>query len=87
MGAEVVEEPKPHQSAAPSVLTARDVGSMLKVSPKTVYKYKDCDGLPFHRFAGTIRFYESEVFEWVESKRTKTPERREYNDEALSQGE
>jgi excisionase family DNA binding protein len=51
----------------PVVMTAHEVASLLRVSPKTVYKYKDCDGLPFRQFGGAVRFYQHEVLDWMDN--------------------
>jgi excisionase family DNA binding protein len=52
----------------PIVLTAAEVGHVLRVATKTVYKLKDCDGLPFRRFGGSVRFYQHEVLDWMENQ-------------------
>lgn len=52
-------------STVPVVMTAREVAALLRVAISTVYKYKDCDGLPTHRFGGAVRFYQDEVLDWM----------------------
>ena len=54
--------------AIPLVMTAVEVGNLLHVAQKTVYKLKDCDGLPFRRFGGSVRFYQHEVLDWMENQ-------------------
>jgi excisionase family DNA binding protein len=51
----------------PIVLTVSEVAALMRVAEKTVYKYKDCDGLPFHQLVkgGAVRFYQHEVLEWM----------------------
>lgn len=58
------------QDTAPIVLTAAEVGAMLKVANKTVYKWKDDNGLPSHKFGGSVRFYLHEVLAWMDEQPT-----------------
>lgn len=53
---------------APDVMTASEVAALMRVSPVTVYKWKDSDGLPFHKFCGAIRFYRHEVLQWMQDQ-------------------
>lgn len=58
----------------PAVMTAPEVAKLLRVALKTVYKYKDCDGLPAHQAikGGAVRFYKHEVLVWM-AKNSTTP--------------
>ena len=52
-------------SQPPKILTAADVAALLRVAPPTIYKLKTCDGLPYHKFGGSVRFYLDEVLAWM----------------------
>lgn len=59
-------------TSVPVVMTAKEVAELLRVSPKTVYKYKDVDGLPSHKLVGAVRFYQHEVLQWMARGRVPT---------------
>ncbi len=61
------DEPTKRQiEALPVVMTAREVAKLMRVAVPTVYKYKDCLGLPCRRFGTAVRFYQHEVVEWMD---------------------
>lgn len=58
------------QNFIPNVLKVSEVAALLRCAKSTVYKYKECDGLPCHQPVpgGAVRFYEHEVLEWMDRK-------------------
>ncbi|MHB1477712.1 MAG: helix-turn-helix domain-containing protein [Coriobacteriia bacterium] len=68
------------RDAVPVVLTAAEVGAMLKVSDKTIYKWKDDNGLTSHKFGGSVRFYLHEVLTWMDRQPTPSQEQGDDRD-------
>ena len=49
------------------VLLVRDVGALLKIPPTTVYRMVKKYGLPAHRVGKHLRFFYSEIMDWVKN--------------------
>lgn len=62
------ERPVAATEITPVVMTNVEVGALLCVRPKTVYTLKDRDGLPYHKFGGSVRFYLHEVLDWMDQQ-------------------
>lgn len=65
VGGVTMRDNAPTTIVVPVVMTAKEVAALLRVAISTVYKYKDCDGLPAHRFGGAVRFYQHEILDWM----------------------
>jgi excisionase family DNA binding protein len=52
-------------------LTAKQVGSLVGVTPKTVQKWAERDGLPAIRIGRECRFRPEDVKEWLGERATK----------------
>lgn len=53
----------------PQILTVREVAEILRVTPRTVWRYQHEFGLPFWKFGGTVRTDKNELIEWLKTKR------------------
>ena len=51
------------------LLTARELGELLGFSPSTVVDWAEAGKLPAFKLGGRLRFRESEVLAWLETKR------------------
>jgi excisionase family DNA binding protein len=64
------------------MLTATEVAKMLKISPKTVYRYTAEGKLPYCKFESNVRFAKREILFWIEEHKYRPhshgrrPERR-----------
>lgn len=52
-----------------AVLTIREVAGLLKVDAKTVYRLARGHRLPGFKVAGTWRFKNSDIDEWIEKQK------------------
>ena len=51
------------------LLTARDLGQLLGFSPSTIVDWAEAGKVPAFKVGGRLRFRESEVLAWLETKR------------------
>jgi excisionase family DNA binding protein len=54
---------------AEPLLTARQVGDLLGFSPNTIVDWAEAGRIPVFKVGGRLRFRESEVLAWIETKR------------------
>jgi len=47
------------------LLTAKEVASILAVSPKTIYSYVERNLIPHYRIEANVRFRASDVAKWL----------------------
>jgi len=47
------------------LLTAKDLASMLAISPKTIYSYVERNMIPHYRIEANIRFRASDIAKWL----------------------
>jgi excisionase family DNA binding protein len=52
------------------LLTARELGELLGFSPSTIVDWAEAGTVPAFKIGGRLRFRESEVLAWLETKRT-----------------
>jgi excisionase family DNA binding protein len=51
------------------LLTAREVAELLGFAPATVLDWAEAGRIPYFKVGGRLRFRESEVLAWLETKR------------------
>jgi excisionase family DNA binding protein len=56
-------------------LTARELADLLGFSTATIVDWAEADKVPAFKIGGRLRFRESEVLAWLETKR-RAPEER-----------
>jgi excisionase family DNA binding protein len=49
----------------PEFLTAQEVGALLQIDVKTIYKYVQRGLIPYIRIQSNLRFRKREVLEWI----------------------
>lgn len=49
----------------PEFLTAQEVGALLQIDAKTIYKYVQRGLIPYIRIQSNLRFRKREVLEWI----------------------
>jgi excisionase family DNA binding protein len=54
------------------LLSARELAGVLGFSPATIVDWAEAGKLPAFKLGGRLRFRESEVLEWLETKRAGT---------------
>jgi excisionase family DNA binding protein len=54
------------------LLTTSEVAELLHVHPKTVARLRKCEGLPFLRVGGRIRFDAIQVARWLSDRKEAT---------------
>ena len=47
------------------LLTAKDLASMLAISPKTIYSYVERNMIPYYRIEANVRFRASDIARWL----------------------
>ena len=63
--------------SAPAYLTAAQVGELLQVSEKSVYRWAASDAsLPTLRIAGTVRFPRERLLTWLRDREQGRPRTR-----------
>ena len=53
------------------LLTIRQLGELIQVSPKTIYQWTHIGFIPHYKLSKGVRFNEKEVEEWIKRKRVK----------------
>ena len=53
------------------ILTADEVAALLKINPKTVYKFLQANELQGHRFGRIWRFKKSSIMKLLEERNVK----------------
>ena len=54
-------------------LTSQEVADLLRVSDKTIQRWRaDGSGPPYYRLGGAIRYIRDEVLEWIQTGRVRT---------------
>jgi excisionase family DNA binding protein len=48
-----------------SLLTAKELATLLAVSPKTIYGYVARNLIPHYRIAASVRFRARDIVEWL----------------------
>jgi excisionase family DNA binding protein len=56
---------------ANELLTAKEVGELLRIDVKTVYSYVQKGILPYVKIQSNVRFVRSEILKWMEEKQYK----------------
>lgn len=47
------------------LLTAKDLATMLAISPKTIYSYVERNMIPYYKIEANIRFRASDIAKWL----------------------
>ncbi len=55
-------------SAAPELLTARELETMLKIDVKTIYSYVQRGLIPYVKIQSNVRFLKEEILRWIEEQ-------------------
>lgn len=55
------------------VFTVRDVAKLLQVDEKTIYRLVKRKDLPGFKVAGTWRFKQEDIDEWIEKQKEAAP--------------
>ena len=50
------------------MLTAKELGAILKIDVKTIYSYVQRGLIPYVRIQSNVRFLKREIFEWIEKQ-------------------
>lgn len=50
------------------LLTAKELASMLAISPKTIYSYVERNMIPYYRIEANIRFRARDVAKWLRDR-------------------
>ena len=58
---------------AEPLLRARDLADLLGFSPATIVDWTEKSDLPAFKVGGRLRFRESEVLDWLETRRVNGP--------------
>jgi excisionase family DNA binding protein len=62
---------------APAYLTADDVGALLQLSPKSIYRLaKDDPTLPMLKIGGSVRFPRERLLTWLRAREQGPPRTR-----------
>ena len=64
---------EPNAMIGSPVLTVRDIARLLKVDEKTIYRLVKKKVLPGFKVAGTWRFKQEDIDEWIEKQKAATP--------------
>jgi excisionase family DNA binding protein len=56
-----------HLDRCSNLLTAKELGALLAVSPKTIYGYVARNLIPHYRIAASVRFRARDIAEWLRS--------------------
>src|SRR5438128_2020732 len=71
-------EPAARQSSIPAYLTADQVGELLQLSAKTVYRLVKADPtMPALKIGGTVRFPRERLERWLRSREQGPPMQRQ----------
>ena len=54
------------------LLTVKDLASILKAKPSTIYSWAEQGLMPSFKLNGLLRFEEDEVLKWLESCRNQS---------------
>lgn len=65
------ERMKPEPEPKDDVMNVEEVAELLKVKPKTVWKWKKDRGLPFLKIGTATRYMRSDVMAWVASHKQR----------------
>lgn len=49
------------------ILTVKEVAEFLKVKPNFIYDLKARHAIPYHKAGNCLRFFKSEIIEWVKN--------------------
>ena len=64
--ASIGSRPSTTQDDPSEMLTAKEVAAMLKISPKTIYRYTAEGKIPYCKFESNVRFTRREILFWIE---------------------
>ena len=57
----------------PKYLTEREVSELTRIGMKTLQQHRwKNKGIPFHKFGGTVRYSEEDVFQYMTNCRVET---------------
>ena len=57
----------------PKYLTEREVSEFTRIGMKTLQQHRwKHTGIPYHKFGGTVRYSEEDVFQYMKSCRVET---------------
>lgn len=59
------------------LLTAKELATMLAISPKTIYSYVERNMIPYYRIEANIRFRASDIAKWLRAHSCSRSERAE----------
>ena len=48
------------------MLTARELGALLRIDVKTIYTYVQKGHIPYVRIQSNLRFIRKEIFDWID---------------------
>lgn len=61
-----------------SFFSPEDLAAYLGVSKTTIYRLVEKRSLPFYKIGGSLRFKESDVFDYIEKQRVKSSDELHY---------
>jgi len=62
---ESVSDVLDHLSRSERLMTARELASILSISPKTIYSYAERNMIPHFKIEANVRFRGRDVAEWL----------------------
>ena len=65
-----------HLQGCTRLLTAKELASMLAISPKTLYAYVERNMIPHYKIASNVRFRARDVAEWLGKSMCGSPRQR-----------
>ena len=65
----MIPRPEKYAGAPERLLSTREVAEYLGIHPKTVARLRKCEGLPFLRVGGRVRFDRVLVARWLHEER------------------
>lgn len=61
-----------HLSRSERLMTARELASILSISPKTIYSYAERNMIPHFKIEANVRFRGRDVAEWLRRHASST---------------
>jgi excisionase family DNA binding protein len=56
-----------------NIVTVKEIATLLKVSPKTIYQWAELNQIPYYKINGALRFDLTAVSTWLHEKCLKGP--------------
>ena len=65
-----------HLKSSERLMTARELASILAISPKTIYSYAERNMIPHFKIEASVRFRGRDVAEWLHNRSSPGRARR-----------